>query len=141
MRYHKLDLIDNYDLYEENGIIKKIKQKELDKYGFDLERYKNHTLYLYIRNHYGFNYSCLKEREDKSEYTTLEELQSSYSRADKMFAWAQLIFGLNFVPTVTTIANAITILDEKALFEVIIKQLFTLGLISLILFLLGLKKA
>ena len=130
MRHHKVDMIDNFDLYEENDIIRKIKQKELDKYGFDLERYKNHTLYLYIRNHYGFNYTCLKEREDKSEYTTLEELQSSYSRADKMFAWAQLIFGLNFVPTVTAIANAVTILDEKALFEIIIKQLITFGFTS-----------
>ena len=57
----------------------------VDKYGFDFERYKNHTLYLYIRNHYGFNYSCLKEREEKIGYNALEELQISYSRADKMY--------------------------------------------------------
>ena len=127
MRYHKLDLIDNYNLYEENEIIKKIKQKELDKYGFDFERYKNHSLYLYVRNHYGFNYTCLEEREKKSQYTTLEEIQSSYSRADIMFAWAQLIFGLNFVPTISAITNAITFLDDKAIFEIIIKQLITFG--------------
>ena len=29
MRYHKLDFIDNYELYEENDIIEKIKKKEL----------------------------------------------------------------------------------------------------------------
>ena len=127
MRYHKLDLIDNYDLYEENEIIKKIKERKLDKYGFDFERYKNHSLYLYIRNHYGFNYTCLKERENKSQYTTLEELQSSYSRADKMFAWAQMIFGLNFVPTISAILNAITFCSEKTIFEIIIKQLITFG--------------
>ena len=116
MRYHKLDLIDNYELYEENNIIKKIKQKELDKFGFDFERYKNHSLYLYIRNHYGFNYTCLKEREEKGEHNALEELQSSYARADKMLAWSTLTFGMNFAPTIASGFNIITFFNNKEIF-------------------------
>ena len=124
MRYHKLDLIDNYELYEENNIIKKIKQKELDKFGFDFERYKNHSLYLYIRNHYGFNYTCLKEREEKGEHNALEELQSSYARADKMLAWSTLTFGMNFAPTIASGFNIITFFNNK---EIFFKQLITIG--------------
>ena len=124
MRYHKLDTIDNYELYEENGIIERIKKKELDKFGFDFERYKNHSLYLYTRTHYGFNYTCLKEREEKGEHNSLEELQISYSRADKMVVWSNLIFGLNFVPSIFSVTNAITFFDNK---EIILKQLITIS--------------
>ena len=124
MRYHKLDFIDNYELYEENDIIEKIKKKELDKYGFDFERYKNHTLYLYIRNHYGFNYSCLKEREEKIGYNALEELQISYSRADKMYEWSKIIFGMNFVPTITGLFNLVNFCGNT---EIFFKQLVTFG--------------
>ena len=32
MRYHKLDWVDNYELYEENKIIQKIKANNLTNY-------------------------------------------------------------------------------------------------------------
>ena len=124
LRYHKLDFVDNYALYEENEIIDKIKKKELDQYGFDLERYKNHSLYLYIRSHYGFNYTCLKEREKKSRYNTLDELQISYSKADQMIVWANIVFGLNFVPAVVSLFSFMTFYDEK---EFYLKQLVSTG--------------
>ena len=124
MRYHKLDYIDNYELYEENGIVDKIKRKELDQLGFDLERYKNHSLYLYLRSHYGFNYTCLKKREEKSEHNALEELQIFHSRGDKMKVWAELVFYLNFVPMVFSLSNVYTLLDKK---EFWIKQVLICG--------------
>ena len=54
--------MDNYELYEENKIIDKIKNSRLMDYGFDLDKYKDNNLTLYVRTHFGFDKECLKKR-------------------------------------------------------------------------------
>jgi len=62
-RYHPLDKVDNYELYEENGIITKIKNSKLSNYGYNTNIYKGHDLTLYIRTHFGFDKTCLNNRK------------------------------------------------------------------------------
>ena len=65
MRYHKLDWVDNYELYEENKIIQKIKANNLTNHGFNINSYKDLLIYLYTRMHYGFDKDCLDKRNEK----------------------------------------------------------------------------
>ena len=66
-----LDSVDNYDLYEENNIIKKINNSNLTKYGFNIDNYKGHYLTLYVRTHFGFDYECLQKRNPKFDWEHL----------------------------------------------------------------------
>ena len=87
IRYKEIDAIDNYDLYEENKIIEKIqKNSKLLEYGYDIEKLKNHRLFLYIRTHFGFDYDCLLNMGFEIDW-----LVYMYGQADNM-----IMFG-NFV--------------------------------------------
>lgn len=89
MRYHPLDSVDNYDLYEENNIIKKINNSNLTKYGFNIDNYKGHYVTLYIRTHFGFDYECLQKRDPKFD---LEYLNILNGKAQNM-----KVFGRNML--------------------------------------------
>ena len=69
-RYHVLDEVDNYDLFEENNILDKIKIHNLTNYGYNINIYKHHLLFLYVRTHFGFKKECLRNREFKIEELT-----------------------------------------------------------------------
>lgn len=60
LRYHKLDHIKIHDLYEENHILDYIKRSNLEKYGYNLDKYfrDDKYLYLYVRSFIGFNKTC-----------------------------------------------------------------------------------
>ena len=81
IRYHKLDSVDNYELYEENKILDKIRNYNLIKYGYNITKYKQHLLYLYSSRHYGFRKACINERNEKLEMDVYDKL---YSRATLM---------------------------------------------------------
>lgn len=88
-RYHAIDEVDNYDLYEENKIIDKIKNSKLMEYGFDIDKYKDNKLTLYVRTHFGFDIDCLK-RMGFSE----EHLVYIYGRADNMLLYGNMAYCL-----------------------------------------------
>ena len=81
-RYHAVDTVDNYELYEENHIIDKIKNSKLIEYGYDLEQYKNNRLTIYVRTHFGFDKDCLDRIGFKKE-----QLAYIYGQADKMITY------------------------------------------------------
>ena len=89
VRYHPLDSVDNYNLYEENNIIKKINNSNLTKYGFNIDNYKEHYVTLYIRTHFGFDYECLQKRDPKFD---LEHLNILNGKAQNM-----QVFGRNML--------------------------------------------
>ena len=80
-RYHSIDLVDNYQLYEENNIIEKINNSKLVNYGFNIDNYKDNYLRLYVRTHFGFDKDCLDNRKKKFN---LEQLIYINSKAEKM---------------------------------------------------------
>ena len=61
--YFSLDTIDNYQLYQDNNIISTINNSKLVKYGYDISKYKNNKLHLYVRTHYGYDKECLEKRK------------------------------------------------------------------------------
>ena len=81
-----------HDLYEENGIINLIKARNLTDYGSDIEKYKENTLNLYVRTHFGFNKTCLKKRKTKFD---MKELTEIISTAHKMIEASKLILGVS----------------------------------------------
>ena len=81
-RYFKLDEVDNYELYEENGIIDKNKNAKLVDYGFNIDNYKTNKLNLYLRTHFGFDINCLNDMNFSEDI-----LIYIYSRADKMLVY------------------------------------------------------
>ena len=92
-RYHKLNEINQYDLYYENEIIDKIIKHKLTDYGFNTELYKESQVNLYVNSHYGFNKTCLKERKTAFNKTVLDDIISitrkmkSWSNAEKIFCY------------------------------------------------------
>ena len=86
-RYHAIDEVDNYDLYEENKIIEKIKNSRLMDYGFDLDKYKDNNLTLYVRTHFGFDKECL----EKMEFTP-DILVYIYGKADNMILYGNTAY-------------------------------------------------
>lgn len=91
-RFHKLSSINQYKLYEENGIINKIKSHNLTDFGFNIKRYEDNTLNLYVRRHFGFNKSCLKER--KTDFNE-KELSEILATGEKMNLNANWLIGVN----------------------------------------------
>ena len=92
-RYHKLNEINQYDLYYENEIIDKIIKHNLIDYGFNTELYKENQVNLYVTSHYGFNKTCLKERKTAFNRIVLEDIISitrkmkSWSNTEKIFCY------------------------------------------------------
>ena len=84
IRYHSLDLIDNYKLFQENRIISKIENSKLIEYGFNINTYKGHYLNIYVRTHFGFDIDCLNKINFKKE-----ELNLIKEKADKMEIWGE----------------------------------------------------
>ena len=76
-RYHKLNSINQYDLYNENGIIDIITRNNLNDYGFNVEKYKENTVNLYINSHFGFNKTCLKNRKTPFNINEISEILST----------------------------------------------------------------
>jgi hypothetical protein len=92
-RYHKLNEINQYDLYYENEIIDKIIKHKLTDYGFNTELYRENQVNLYVNSHYGFNKTCLKERKTAFNRIVLEDIISitrkmkSWSNTEKIFCY------------------------------------------------------
>ena len=96
-RYHKLNQINNYDLYKENQIIDDIEKSELINYGLNTSMYNNNILNLYVRTHYGFDKECLKKR---NRDFNIKELGNIFSTAEKMKTFVKYML-LNIVSFVT----------------------------------------
>ena len=102
-RYHKLNSINQYDLYNENGIIDIITRNNLNDYGFNVEKYKENTVNLYINSHFGFNKTCLKNRKTPFNINEISEILST---SNNMFFWGNIIFWFY-------IASLVLILSES----------------------------
>ena len=89
IRYHELNSINQYDLYNENGIIDIISRNNLNDFGFNVEKYKENTVNLYINSHFGFNKTCLKNR--KTQFN-MKEISEILSTSKKMFFCGNFIF-------------------------------------------------
>ena len=85
IRYHEINSISQYELYSENKILDKIINNHLTLYGYNIEKYKENTLHLYIGTHFGFNKACLKKRNPKKEITDI------FSISEKMNIWSKQI--------------------------------------------------
>ena len=85
IRYHEINTINQYELYSENKILDKIINNHLTLYGYNIEKYKENTLYLYTGTHFGFNKACLKKRNPKKEITDI------FSISEKMNIWSKQI--------------------------------------------------
>jgi hypothetical protein len=96
LRYFQLSEVDNYDLYEENNIIDKIKNSKLIDYGFNVEKYRNNKLNLYLRAHFGFNKECL----DQMGFVP-DHLVYMYGMADNM-----IVYGSWSYLTIATIVSS-----------------------------------
>ena len=124
MRYHKLDWVDNYDLYEENKIIQKIKASNLTNYGYNINLYKDHLIYLYTRMHYGFDKECLDKRNEKFN---LDQLQLMHGQADKIFTWGLWITILVSISGIGAFSNLIIFTGDKYKdYEIITKYIVVL---------------
>jgi len=84
LRYFPISEVDNYELYEENNIIAKIKNSKLADFGFNVEKYKDNVLNLYLRAHFGFNKTCLDEMGFVPDH-----LVYIYGMADNMIVYGQ----------------------------------------------------
>ena len=124
MRYHKLDWVDNYELYSENKIIQKIQKNNLTNYGFNINSYKDHLIYLYTRMHYGFDKDCLNKRNEKFN---LDQLQLMHGQADKIFTWGLWITVLVSLSGIGVFSNLIFFTkDINRDYEIITKYILVL---------------
>ena len=89
LRYHELNSINQYDLFKENGIIDIITRNNLNDFGFNVEKYKENTVKIYINSHFGFNKTCLKNR--KTDFN-IKEISEIFFTSNKMFFWGNFIF-------------------------------------------------
>ena len=99
LRYFPISEVDNYDLYEENNIIEKIKNSKLIDYGFNVDKYKNNKLNLYLRAHFGFNKDCL----DQMGFVP-DHLVYMYGMADNMILYGQTSY-LTILTIVSSFSN------------------------------------
>ena len=99
LRYFPISEVDNYDLYEENNIIEKIKNSKLIDYGFNVDKYKNNKLNLYLRAHFGFNKDCL----DQMGFVP-DHLVYMYGMADNMILYGQTSY-LTILIIVSSFSN------------------------------------
>ena len=102
IRYHEINSINQFELYKENGIIDKILANNLTNYGFNIEKYKENELSLYVRTHFGFNKTCLNKRETKFNIKELSEIGAV---SDKMKLWSNQVFGLGIVSLIITVTE------------------------------------
>ena len=127
LRYFSLSEIDNYDLYEENNIIEKIKNSKLIDYGFNVDNYKNNKLNLYIRAHFGFNKTCL----DQMGFIP-DHLVYIYGMADNMILYGQWSY-LTILTIFTSFTNFFSITSacdcskKYTSFETLIKSIINIG--------------
>ena len=127
IRYHAIDEVDNYDLYEENKIIDKIKNSKLMEYGFDIDKYKGNKLTLYVRTHFGFDIDCLKTMGFSEEH-----LVYIYGRADNMIIYGNMAFCLLGIISfssfnIFSFTGACSLNDLKSL-ETLIKYFTNFGI-------------
>ena len=85
--YYSLDSINNYRLYYDNNIIQKINASGLIEYGFNINKYKDIKLHLYVRRHYGYDKKCLENREKKYDIETQLRLMNGIG--DQMRSWSE----------------------------------------------------
>jgi hypothetical protein len=85
IRYHEINTINQYELYSENKILDKIIANHLNLYGYNIEKYKENALHLYIGTHFGFNKACLKKRNPKKEISDI------FSVSENMNIWSKKI--------------------------------------------------
>lgn len=121
LRYHLIDQINNYELYEENKIIEKIQNSKLIYYGYNINNYKNNMLSLYIRTHFGFNYTCLEKMN-----FNIDNLYIFNGQADKMNTWSKHIWWTfsNLIFSLTEIVTFFPAEDKKIILEMFIKYAF-----------------
>ena len=110
IRYHEINTINHYELYEENGIIDKIKNFNLTNFGFNVDKYKANDLKLYVRTHFGFNKTCLKQRK---KGFNLEELNEINSNSDKMKTWSIITACFFGISTVSSVSFFFKIYDDN----------------------------
>ena len=103
LRYFQISQIDNYELYEENRILEKIRNSKVKEYGFNVEKYRNNILYLYARAHFGFDKDCL----DKMEFSR-DHLVYIYGMADKMEVYGSWSY-LTIATIVSSFSNYFSI--------------------------------
>lgn len=112
-----------HDLYEENGIINLIKARNLTDYGFDIEKYKENTLNLYVRTHFGFNKTCLKKRKTKFD---MKELTEIISTAHKMVEASKLILRFGIAVIVLSVGESF-IFERLMNIEIFFENLLSNG--------------
>ena len=126
-RFHKIDVIKMYDLFNENGIIDTIKNSKLTKYGFDFDKeYGEKEIYLYVRRFYGFNKKCLDERTKKFNIDQLEDLEKNHTTSDRMKTWSTVVKVLLGISGFATIINLFDFQDEPFKVDVFIKNIAAL---------------
>ena len=91
LRYHELSSVNQYELYEENGIIDLIKSRNLTNYGFNIGKYKENTLKLYVRSHFGFNKTCLENSQSKFNREVLTEILATAGKMKVSSEWLMWI--------------------------------------------------
>ena len=99
-RYHPLDKVDNYELYEENEIITKIHNSKLPNYGYNTNIYKDHDLTLYIRTHFGFDKTCLNNRN-----FDINELNLIHEKVDDIELFEKITFIFTCISLLLCILN------------------------------------
>ena len=99
LRYFPISEVDNYELYEENRILEKIRNSKIKDYGFNIEKYRNNILYLYGRAHFGFNKDCL----DQMGFVP-DHLFYMYGMADNMIVYGQASY-LTILTIVSSFSN------------------------------------
>ena len=106
-RYHKLDDIGIFSLYEENGIIDLINKSELVNYGYNIDKYfrKDKELHLYVRTFFGFNKTCLEARTISFKISQLEELERKHSISEDMISWGSWARGLMSLSEIVTLIS------------------------------------
>ena len=128
LRYHKLDDIKIRDLYEENHILDYIKRSNLEKYGYNLDKYfrDDKYLYLYVRSFIGFNKTCLKERKKQFDIDQLYELEKKHTISDRMLSWSGWIKGLITLSEIGNIVSLVNLKDSSWI-KIIIQDFILFG--------------
>ncbi len=109
-RYHAINTINQYELYEENGIIDKIIKSNLTKYGFNIEKYRDNELKLYVRRAFGFKKSCLRERKTEFNQNILDEI---HSVSENMYTWSIVITASSIVIVICSFLDFFKICGDK----------------------------
>ena len=123
-RYSKLNSINHFKLYEENGIIDIIKARNLTEFGYNIERYKENKLNLYVRPHFGFNVECLNNRETKFD---IKELTEIIAVADNMKVAAEWLLGVSIGVIAVAFGLESFSFDCSKAIDITVESLFSFG--------------